>query len=260
MPDGQRVGERDREVDGRERAEAAAERARDAQQVQRQLERLGRVLAVVRPQQHVEVDVAERRRDLVVDDPHHLLGRDPVGRQRGDQRAGARADVDVELVDALVDRQQVERAQRADLIDPAREAAAAEHERGARLARARGATAGASGALLELDDLAHPWASLFGGSAALGEVLLAGAHDHGLALDEVADLDAAALHGHERAVTAVLDAPARAADRRRGVAALGAERALAVAEQPPHALLGAAPLLARSRRWWCGRPSGTTSR
>ena len=232
-PRRQRVGDRDREVDGRERAEAAAERARDAEQVQRQLDRLGGVLAVVRPQQHVEVDVAERRRHLVVDDPHHLLGRDPVGRQRGDQRAGAGADVDVELVDAAVDRQQVERAQRADLIDPAGEAAAAQHQRGAGL-RARTAL---PGPLLELDHLAHPRGSLLPGSAGSGEVLVARAHDDRLALDLVADLDAAALDGDQRAVAAVLDAPARAADGRRRVAPAGAERALGAAEQAPDALL-----------------------
>ena len=62
-------------------------------------------------------------------------------------------------------------------------------------------------------------------------------------LDEVADLDATSLDRHERPVAAVLHAPARAADRRGGVAAAGAERALAVPEQPPHALLG--PPLAR---------------
>ena len=66
---------------------------------------------------------------LLVDDPHHLLGSHAVGRQRGDERAGAGADVDVELVDGPVDGQQVERAQRADLVDPAGEPAAAEHER-----------------------------------------------------------------------------------------------------------------------------------
>ena len=73
---------------------------------------------------------------LLVDDPHHLLGRDAVGGQRRDERAGARADVDVELVDRAVDRQQVERAQRADLVDAAGEAAAAEDERGLRAPRA----------------------------------------------------------------------------------------------------------------------------
>ena len=101
--------------------------------------------------------------DLVVDHAHHLLGRHAVGRERRDQRARARADVDVELVDRAVDRQQVERPQRADLVDRAREAAAAEHERrlGAGRAAARLAArgGGARGALaraaLELHDLAH---------------------------------------------------------------------------------------------------------
>ena len=88
----------------------------------------GRTRAV-RAQQRAEVDVAERRRHLPVDHPHHLLGRDAVGGQRGDERTGAGADVDVELVDGAVDGQQVERAQRADLVDAAGEAAAAEHER-----------------------------------------------------------------------------------------------------------------------------------
>ena len=90
----------------------------------------------VRAQQLAEVDVAERRRDLLVDDAHHLLGRDAVGDERRDERARRRADVDVELVDGLVDGQQVERAQRADLVDAAGEAAAAEDERGARRPRA----------------------------------------------------------------------------------------------------------------------------
>ena len=56
-------------------------------------------------------------------------GRDPVGEQAGDERSGAGADVDVELVDRPVRGQEVERAQRADLIDAAGEPAAAEHER-----------------------------------------------------------------------------------------------------------------------------------
>ena len=94
---------------------------------------------------------------LAVDDAHHLLGRDAVGRHRGDERARARADVDVEVVDRAVDGQQVERAQRADLVDAAGEAAAAEHERGLRALRApRGLAAGpVLGLRLELDDLAH---------------------------------------------------------------------------------------------------------
>ena len=76
------------------------------------------------------------RRHLLVDDPHHLLGRHAVGGEARHERARARADVDVELVDGPVDREEVERAQRADLVDAAREAAAAQYERRARLAAA----------------------------------------------------------------------------------------------------------------------------
>ena len=35
--------------------------------------------AVVRAQQHPEVHVAERRGQVLVEHPHHLLGRDAVG-------------------------------------------------------------------------------------------------------------------------------------------------------------------------------------
>src|SRR3712207_8858367 len=47
-------------------------------------------------------------------DPHHLLGRHAVGGQGGHERTGARADVDVELVDRAVDREQVESTQGAE--------------------------------------------------------------------------------------------------------------------------------------------------
>ena len=82
----------------------------------------------------------------------------PLAASAGHERAGARAHVDVELVDRAVHGQQVERAQGADLVDAAREAAAAEHQGGARLARRRRAAAArlALRRLLELDDLAHP--------------------------------------------------------------------------------------------------------
>ena len=80
----------------------------------------------------------------------------PLAASDGDERAGAGADVDVELVDGAVDRQQVERAQGADLVDAAGEAAAAEHERGlrpprptpARAALRRGAAAAPLGSSL----------------------------------------------------------------------------------------------------------------
>ena len=62
----------------------------------------------------------------------------PLADQAGHEGARAGAHVDVELVDGAVDGQQVERPQRADLVDAAREAAAAQHQRGAR-ARAAGA-------------------------------------------------------------------------------------------------------------------------
>ena len=97
---------------------------------QRQQRALARELQQVRAQQIADVDVFERRLALARDDAHHLLGRDAVGAQRGDERAGRGADVDVEVVDRAVDRQQVERPQRADLVHAAGEAAAAEHERG----------------------------------------------------------------------------------------------------------------------------------
>ena len=63
-------------------------------------------------------------------------GRDPVCRERCDERTGRRPDEDVEVVHRRVDAQQIERAERADLVDAAREAAAAEHERRLRRARA----------------------------------------------------------------------------------------------------------------------------
>ena len=94
-----------------------------------------RELEHVGPQHRADVDVVERRRNALVDDAHHLLGSDAVGRQRGDERAGAGADVDVELVDGPVDGQQVEGAQGADLVDAAGETAAAEDEGGLRASR-----------------------------------------------------------------------------------------------------------------------------
>ena len=54
----------------------------------------------------------------------------PLASIAGDEGAGAGADVDVELVDGAVDGEQVERAQGADLVDAAREAAAAQDEGG----------------------------------------------------------------------------------------------------------------------------------
>ena len=80
----------------------------------------------------VEVEVLELGGDARVEHLHHLVGGDAVGEHRGDEGAGAGADVDVEVVDGAVDGEQVEGAQGADLVDAAGEAAAAEDQRGLR--------------------------------------------------------------------------------------------------------------------------------
>ena len=48
-----------------------------------------------------------------------------IGQHAGDKGAGTRADVDIEIVDGAVYREQVKRPQGADLIDPSGEATAA---------------------------------------------------------------------------------------------------------------------------------------
>ena len=99
---------------------------------QRQHRRFLQEAEVVGPQHLVEVEVVELRGEALVDHLHHLVGGDAVGEHRGDEGAGAGADVDVEVVDRAVDGEQVEGAQGADLVDPAGEAAAAEDEGGLR--------------------------------------------------------------------------------------------------------------------------------
>ena len=84
---------------------------------------------VVRPQQGAQRGVLDRRRQRLVEDPEHLLRRDAVRDHARHEGAGAGADVDVELVDRAVDGEQVERTQRAHLVDAAGEPAAAEDER-----------------------------------------------------------------------------------------------------------------------------------
>ena len=112
-------------------APPARETPREADQPQRHQHRPRGEVGVVGPQQRPEVDVLEGRGDLLVDDPGHLF-RGHAGRQEArHERAGARADVDVEVVDRPVDAQEVERAERPDLVDAAGEAATAEHQRGA---------------------------------------------------------------------------------------------------------------------------------
>ena len=113
---------------------------------QRQHRRFAQEAEVVGPQHLVEVEVLELGGDPRVQHLHHLVGGDAVGEHPGDEGAGAGADVDVEVVDGAVDREQVEGAQGADLIDPAGEAAAAEDQGGL-----RGAFAGAPSPRLGLD-------------------------------------------------------------------------------------------------------------
>src|SRR5215211_1151918 len=94
----------------------------------------------------------------MVDDPHHLLGRDPVRDHARYEGPGAGPDVDVELVDGPIDGQQVQRPQGADLVYAPGEPAAAEDEGGLRAAPRGSPAASASGLCarrLELDDLAH---------------------------------------------------------------------------------------------------------
>src|SRR4029077_15265786 len=109
---------------------------------------------VVEPQDLVEIEVIEVRGHPVVDHLHHFVRGDAVGEHRGDEGTGAGADVDVEVVDRAVDREQVEGTQRADLVDAAGKTAAAEHQ-----GRLRGALATfaafAPGGGLDVYDLAH---------------------------------------------------------------------------------------------------------
>ena len=128
----ERVTQRKNEIDGRERGERARDVAGDADRVQRQLQGLQGELGLVQAQQHLAIQRRQNVRHLVVDRAHHLLGRDAVGHERGDQRAGAGPDVDVELVDRAVGGEQVERPQGADLVDAAGESAASQDQRGAR--------------------------------------------------------------------------------------------------------------------------------
>ena len=110
------------------------QRAQQLERAQRQHRRLLQEAEVVGLQHLVEVEVVELGGDPLVEHLHHLVGRDAVGEHPGDEGAGAGADVDVEVVDGAVDREQVEGAQGADLIDAAGEAAAAEHQGGLRRA------------------------------------------------------------------------------------------------------------------------------
>ena len=148
----QGLGEADADVDRRELADPR-QRPQQLQRAQRQRRRLREEAEVVGLQHLVEVEVLELGGDARVEHLHHLVGGDAVGEHPGDEGAGAGADVDVEVVDRAVDGEQVERAQRADLVDAAGEAAAAEDQ-----SRLRGLFAAARFAArfgLDVDDFAH---------------------------------------------------------------------------------------------------------
>ncbi len=143
---GQRLGEADAEVDRGELAQPD-QRAHQLQPCAEAACRLLQEAQVVRPERLVEVEVLEVGGNPLVEHLHHLVRRDPVGEHPGDEGAGAGADVDVEVVYGAVDREQVERAQGADLVDPTGEAAAAEHESGLRGPFAAGAAFWAEGSM-----------------------------------------------------------------------------------------------------------------
>ena len=96
---------------------------------QRQRRGLLEEAEVVGLQHPVEVEVLELGGDAACSAPaSSRRGVTPLASIAGDEGAGAGADVDVEVVDGAVDREQVEGAQGADLVDAAGEAAAAEDQ------------------------------------------------------------------------------------------------------------------------------------
>ncbi len=133
QPGGQRLGEPEQEVEHGHLPRVGDHLAGHRREVQRQADALAHKLGEVQAQQVVEVDVAEGLGLFGGGDAHHLLGGDAVGAERRDERPGGGADVHVEVVDGGVHREQVERAQRPDLVHPPGEAPAAEHQ--GRLAR-----------------------------------------------------------------------------------------------------------------------------
>ena len=126
---GQGLGQADDHVHRREPAHPG-QAAGKLERAQRQHRRLLEEAEVVGLEHLAEIEVLELGGDAPVDHLHHFVGRDAVGEHAGDEGAGAGADVDVEVVDRAVDREQVEGAQGADLVDAAGEAAAAEDKGG----------------------------------------------------------------------------------------------------------------------------------
>ncbi len=89
-----------------------------------------------------------------VQDADHLVRRDPGREHAADEGTGAGADVHVEVVDPGIDGEQIEGAQRADLVDAAGETASTEHEGGLRGTLASPRAASFRG-VLDVYDLPH---------------------------------------------------------------------------------------------------------
>src|SRR4029077_11094220 len=117
----------DAEVDRREVADPQ-QRPRRLEAAEGQLRGALEEAHVVGAQHPPQLEVLELRGHAGVDHLHHLVGGDPVGQHRGDEGAGAGADVDVEVVDRAVDGEQIERPQRPDLVDAAGESAPTEDQ------------------------------------------------------------------------------------------------------------------------------------
>ena len=158
-PDGSASARPTHDVDRRYLTEVPNQGPHQTRDPQRQHQPSGDELRVVGLQQRADPRIGERGRHLLDDHPHHLLGCHAVRDGRGDERPGARAHVDVELVDGPVHGEQIQRPQRADLIDPAGEATATEHERRPRPATSRSAARSGAGAVrrsgVKLDNLPH---------------------------------------------------------------------------------------------------------
>ncbi len=152
-PDGSESANEKQGVDQRAAAAHGRDLVGELDQMARQPEAAAQEALEVRLEQHAGVELVERCGALAEHGAHHLLGGDAVGDERGDERAGGGAEVDVELVDVHVHREQIEGAQCADRVDAAGHASASEHEGDLRAAAA--ACRGALGHRLEGNDSAH---------------------------------------------------------------------------------------------------------
>ena len=121
---------------GRQPRHAAREVDRDARQVGGEVvgeaRRAGDELAQVRVVEIERTELIEPRAGAV-EHPDHLVGTDPGGERRAEDRARREADVEIEVGDLAVDQEVVERLEAAHLERPAGDRAAGEHERHGRI-------------------------------------------------------------------------------------------------------------------------------